>query len=97
MSEKKIHGWAKPHCQNCDHEWFVRTKFIPKCCPKCGATDWNKDKKYKKRDFLYKEYIIKNKTAKEIGKEFGVHITTIFYQLDKFKIKKRNYKIIFPF
>ena len=44
--------------------------------------------KYKDKDFLFTEYIVKDRTAQAIGNDFGVSKTTILNYLKKFDIKK---------
>ena len=44
--------------------------------------------KYKDKDFLVSEYIVKDRTAQEIGNDFGVSKTTILKYLKRFDIKK---------
>jgi Zn finger protein HypA/HybF involved in hydrogenase expression len=29
-------------CTRCNHEWFPRATRLPKVCPVCKRTDWNK-------------------------------------------------------
>lgn len=36
-----------PHhtCTRCGHEWPIRSKTLPRACPKCNTTLWNKPRK----------------------------------------------------
>ena len=44
--------------------------------------------KYKDKDFLVSEYIVKNRTAQAIGNDLGVSKQTILTYLRKYDIKK---------
>lgn len=45
-------------------------------------------KLYQDRDYLYSEYVIKRKSAKDIGKECGVTEMSIYNWLKKFDLLK---------
>ena len=44
------------------------------------------------KDFLYKEYIIKQKSMKQIAKEIGCHFSTVYICLNKYNISLVKYK-----
>ena len=35
-------------CERCKHNWFTRSKKLPKLCPNCNSPYWNKPRKAKK-------------------------------------------------
>ena len=45
---------------------------------------------YKFSTFLYYNYIILNKTKREIADEINLHPSTVYYYIRKYKIKKDN-------
>lgn len=45
---------------------------------------------YKFSTFLYYQYIILDKTKREIANEMNIHPSTIYYYIRKYKIKKDN-------
>ena len=45
---------------------------------------------YKFSTFLYYQYIILNKTKREIANEIQLHPSTIYYYIRKYKLKKDN-------
>src|SRR5690606_34490867 len=49
-------------------------------------------KVYQDKDWLYKQYIIENKSARKIGKEIGVSDYCILRYIRKFGIKKTKEK-----
>jgi len=51
---------------------------------------WRKTKPYWDRGWLYVEYIVKGKSAKEIADEQGCHSNNIYFWLLKHNIKTRN-------
>lgn len=56
------------------------------------GTHWRKPKKYWNRNWLYREYIIKRKSAKQIAEENGCNENNILAFLHKFGIPRRTIK-----
>ena len=40
------------HCFRCDHEWHPRNNRLPKVCPICKRTDWNKENETTDNEFI---------------------------------------------
>jgi hypothetical protein len=53
---------------------------------------WREPKLYWDRDWLYAEYIVKQRSAQEIADDFGCIANNIFYFLDKHQIPRRTIK-----
>lgn len=51
---------------------------------------WRKPQKFREKQWLIQEYIVKKKTASDIAGEFKVHPMAITYWLRKHKILRRN-------
>jgi len=82
-------------CQICDYRWRRRSELFPKKCPneKCQSKYWKTGlPEYMINEWLYREYIILGRTAKEIGKDYDKKPETIYYWLGKFKIKAKERK-----
>lgn len=47
---------------------------------------------YKFSNYLYTEYIIKNKTKVEIANKLGISPSSVFYYIQKYNLKKSNKK-----
>ena len=54
------------------------------------GTHWRKPKPYWNKDWLWEEYVVKGKSAKQIADEQGCKENNILYFLDKFKIPRRT-------
>lgn len=53
----------------------------------------NNGEPYKKRDFLIKEYIEKNRSLADIGQQFSVSIAAVFRFVKKFGLKKSKLRV----
>jgi flagellar basal body rod protein FlgC len=53
----------------------------------------DKGEPYKRKDFLIKEYIKKNRSLADIGDQFGVTVQAVFRFVRKFGIKKTKAKV----
>ena len=62
------------------------TKALNKVCNNVFQSVFD----YKFSTFLYYQYIILDKTKREIANEMHIHPSTIYYYIRKYKIKKDN-------
>lgn len=54
------------------------------------GSHWRKPKPYWVREWLYNEYVIRQRSARDIALEFGCRVTNIFYFLEKHQIHIRT-------
>lgn len=76
MNEQIINKMACPNCKN--------IKSAEVACILNDKRTNKKDISYRNRDWLYQEYIIKNRTADDIAKQCGVDIRNLRTYIDKF-------------
>lgn len=60
------------------------SKALDKTCNSVSQSIFD----YRFSTFLYHQYIILNKTKREIATEMNIHESTIFYYIQKYKLKK---------
>jgi len=60
-----------------------KTEFKP-------GQHWREPKPYWDREWLYQEYVVKERSAADIATEFGCRDTNILYFLDKHNIPRRS-------
>lgn len=90
------------YCENIvDMEWkqFLSLKGNTYCCSKClqhkkKTRDENGDLifveiPYRNKEWLYNEYIIKNREAKDIARECGINLRTLREWISTFKLNNK--------
>ena len=80
-------------CLICNYTWRRNFQSFPRKCPRCQSKYWQTGKPdYQNQKWLFREFVVLGRTARQIGKDYDKKPETIYYWLKKFGIKSKERK-----